>query len=79
MSPGGKHITFRIIHGSFSTLIMFYKKITFSDTSNELPELPAPAYSPSVNDLEMIPRIQVMSHAWRESDHALQEAYNNSS
>ena len=42
--------------------------------SNELPELPAPAYFPSVNDLEMIPRIQVMSHAWRESDHALQEA-----
>ena len=42
--------------------------------SNELPELPAPAYSPSVNDLEMIPRIQVMSHTWRESDHALQEA-----
>ena len=42
--------------------------------SNELPELPAPAYSPSVNDLEMIHRIHVMSHAWRESDHALQEA-----
>ena len=42
--------------------------------SNELPELPAPVYSPSVNDLEMIPRIQVMSHTWRESDHALQEA-----
>ena len=41
---------------------------------NELPKLPAPAYSPSVNDLETIPRIQVMSHAWRESDHALQEA-----
>ena len=42
--------------------------------NNELPELPAPAYSPSVNDLESIPRIHVMSHAWRESDHALQEA-----
>ena len=42
--------------------------------SNELPELPAPAYSPSVNDLETIHRIHVMSHAWRESDHALQEA-----
>ena len=42
--------------------------------SNELPELPAPTYSPSVNDLETIHRIHVMSHAWRESDHALQEA-----
>ena len=41
---------------------------------NELPELPAPMYSPSVNDLETIHRIHVMSHAWRESDHALQEA-----
>ena len=42
--------------------------------SNELPELHAPTYSPSVNDLEMVHRIHVMSHAWRESDHALQEA-----
>ena len=42
--------------------------------SKELPELPAPTYSPSVTDLEMIHRIHVMSHAWRESDHALQEA-----
>ena len=42
--------------------------------SNELPELPAPTYSPSVNDLETVHRIHVMSHAWRESDHALQEA-----
>ena len=42
--------------------------------SNELPELPAPTYSPSVTDLETINRIHVMSHAWRESDHALQEA-----
>ena len=42
--------------------------------SNELPELSAPTYSPSVNDLETIHRIHVMSHAWRESDHALQEA-----
>ena len=40
----------------------------------ELPELPAPTYSPSVTDLETIHRIHVMSHAWRESDHALQEA-----
>ena len=40
----------------------------------ELPELPAPTYSPSVTDLEMIQRIHVMSHAWRESDQALQEA-----
>ena len=31
-------------------------------------------YSPSVNDLETIHRIHIMSHAWRESDHALQEA-----
>ena len=42
--------------------------------SNELPGLPAPTYSPSVTDLETIHRIHVMSHAWRESDHALQEA-----
>ena len=42
--------------------------------SNELPELPVLTYSPSVSDLEMIHRIHVMSHAWRESDHALQEA-----
>ena len=42
--------------------------------SKELPELPALTYSPSVNDLEMIQRIHIMSHAWRESDQALQEA-----
>ena len=42
--------------------------------SNELPELPALMYFPSVNDLETIHRIHFMSHAWRESDHALQEA-----
>ena len=42
--------------------------------SNELPELPALTYSPSVSDLETIHGIHVMSHAWRESDHALQEA-----
>ena len=42
--------------------------------NNELPELPTPTYSPSVNDLETIHRIHIMSHAWRESDHALQEA-----
>ena len=42
--------------------------------NNELPELPVPTYSPSVNDLKMIHRIHIMSHAWRESDHALQEA-----
>ena len=41
---------------------------------NDLPELPAPTYSPSVTDLETIQRIHVMSHAWRESDQALQEA-----
>ena len=40
----------------------------------ELPELPAPKYSPSITDLETIHRIHVMSHAWRESDHVLQEA-----
>ena len=41
--------------------------------SNELPELaPALMYSPSVNNLETIHRIHVMSHALRESDHALQ-------
>ena len=43
-------------------------------SGKELPELPAPTYSPSVTDLEMIHRIHVMSHAWRESDQALQEA-----
>ena len=37
-------------------------------------ELPALTYSPSVTDLETIQRIHVMSHAWRESDQALQEA-----
>ena len=42
--------------------------------SKELPELPAPTYSTSVTDLETIQRIHVMSHAWRESDQALQEA-----
>ena len=42
--------------------------------NNDLPKLPAPTYSPSVNDLETIHRIHIMSHAWRESDHALQEA-----
>ena len=42
--------------------------------SKELPELPAPTYSPSVTDLETIQRIHVMSHAWRELDQALQEA-----
>ena len=42
--------------------------------NQELLELLALMYSPSVNDLEMIHRIHVMSHAWRESDHALQEA-----
>ena len=42
--------------------------------NNDLPELPAPTYFPSVNDLETIHRIHVISHAWRESDHALQEA-----
>ena len=62
----------------YSWLIQHIDKVLQEDNifrcSNELPELPAPAYSPSVNDLEMIPRIHVMSHAWRESDHALQEA-----
>ena len=42
--------------------------------NNDLHKLPAPTYSPSVNDLETIHRIHVMSHAWRESDHALEEA-----
>ena len=73
MSPGEKH------HFSYySWLIQHIDNVLQEHNifrrSNELPELPAPAYSPSVNDLEMIPRIQIMSHAWRESDHALQEA-----
>ena len=74
MSPGENTSLFHIIHGSFSILIMFYRKITFSDAVKSYRELPAPTYSPSVTDLEMIQRIHVMSHAWRESDQALQEA-----
>ena len=62
----------------YSWLIQHIDNILQEDNvfrcSKELPELPAPTYSPSVNDLEMIHRIHVMSHAWRESDHALQEA-----
>ena len=62
----------------YSWLIQHIDNILQEDNvfrcSKELPELPAPMYSPSVNDLEMIHRIHVMSHAWRESDHALQEA-----
>ena len=62
----------------YSWLIQHIDNILQEDNifrcSNELPELPAPTYSPSVSDLEMIHRIHVMSHAWRESDHALQEA-----
>ena len=62
----------------YSWLIQHIDNILQEDNvfrcSKELPELPAPTYSPSVNNLEMIHRIHVMSHAWRESDHALQEA-----
>ena len=62
----------------YSWLIQHIDNILQEDNifrcSNELPELPAPMYFPSVNDLETIHRIHVMSHAWRESDHALQEA-----
>ena len=62
----------------YSWLIQHIDNILQEDNvfrcSKELPELPAPTYSPSVNDLETIHRIHVMSHAWRESDHALQEA-----
>ena len=62
----------------YSWLIQHIDNILQEDNifrrNNELPELPAPTYSPSVNDLETIHRIHVMSHAWRESDHALQEA-----
>ena len=62
----------------YSWLIQHIDNILQEDNifrcSNELPELPAPTYSPSVTDLETINRIHVMSHAWRESDHALQEA-----
>ena len=61
----------------YSWLIQHIDNILQEDNvfrcSKELPELPAPTYSPSVNDLETIHRIHVMSHAWRESDHALQE------
>ena len=62
----------------YSWLIQHIDNILQEDNifrcSNELPELPAPMYSPSVTNLETIHRIHVMSHAWRESDHALQEA-----
>ena len=74
------HVTRRKrVHFSYySWLIQHIDNILQEDNifrcSNELPELPAPTYSPSVTDLETINRIHVMSHAWRESDHALQEA-----
>ena len=62
----------------YSWLIQHIDNILQEDNvfrcSKELPELPAPTYFPSVNDLETIHRIHVMSHAWRESDHALQES-----
>ena len=62
----------------YSWLIQHIDNILQEDNifihSNELPELPAPTYSPSVNNLEMLHRIHVMSHAWRELDHALLEA-----
>ena len=62
----------------YSWLIQHIDNILQEDNifrcSNELPELPALMYSPSVNDLETLHRIHVMSHAWRESDNALQEA-----
>ena len=62
----------------YSWLIQHIDNILQEDNifrcSNELPELPAPTYSASVNDLETLHRIHVMSHAWRESDNALQEA-----
>ena len=62
----------------YSWLIQHIDNILQEDNifrhSNELPELPAQMYSPSINDLETLHRIHVMSHAWRESDNALQEA-----
>ena len=62
----------------YSSLIQHIDNVLQEDNvfrrGKELPELPAPTYSPSVTDLETINRIHVMSHAWRESDHALQEA-----
>ena len=58
----------------YSWLIQHMDNVVQEDNifrcNNELPELPALMYSPSVNDLETIHRIHVMSHAWRESDHA---------
>ena len=66
----------------YSWLIQHIDNILQEDNifrcSNELPELPAPMYSPSVNDLETLQRIHVMSHAWRESGSRLTGGYNNS-
>ena len=62
----------------YSWLIQHIDNILQEDNvfrcSKELPELPALMYSQSVNNLETMHRIHVMSHAWRESDHVLQEA-----
>ena len=69
-----KHVISHIIRGLFNILIMFCRRITFSGAVMTYQKLPAPTYSPSVTDLETIQRIHVMSHAWRESDQALQEA-----
>ena len=53
---------------------MSYKKTTFSGAEKSYQNYQPPTCSPSITDLEMIHRIHVMSHAWRESDHVLQEA-----
>ena len=74
MSTRRKHVSFLTTLGLSSILTMSYKRNNVFRRGKELPELPAPTYSPSVTDLETITRIHVMSHAWRESDHALQEA-----
>ena len=73
--PSGENTSFFLLFMAHTTpLIMFLQEDNIFRCNNELQELPAPTYSPSVNNLETIHRIHVMSHAWRESDHALQEA-----
>ena len=53
---------------------MSCRRITFSGAVRIYQNYQHQHTPPSVTDLETIQRIHVMSHAWRESDQALQEA-----